>query len=636
MKFRYDINGLRAVAVLIVVFFHFAVPGFSGGFVGVDVFFVISGYLMAQIICSRCHQGDFSFYDFYMARVRRIFPALIAMVGLVLLFTSFILLPTEYETLGQHAFASIAFFSNIFYWRESGYFDEDALDKWLLHTWSLSVEWQFYLIIPFVLVLAIRWRSGAYLIQLLWVAFFSSLVLCVLASSRYEAAAFYLLPTRAWEFLLGALLFVHAAHLRWLSRPLFLHFGLLLILSCTWFYSKALDYPSFWPLLPTLGAALVIGSAARSPLLDNWPMQLLGKTSYSLYLWHWPMLVAAVYWGGELHAGTQTLLFICSLVLALLSFYLVEERVRRASCSGAASKLLSLDREWVVLAVGAAVALYAGLIYWSNGLSIRLPSQVVAIAEEAESKNPRRDECFRPGKRLAFPECLLGVPGLEPKLVFWGDSHSDATFTGFADAVSRAGKSAIYYGRSGCGPTLSQKLVDGDDEEDLDDCLEYNQRAFERIVKNASVTDVYLTARWSAEKYEHGQADFSGLMCKLAAAGKRVHVTAPIPVYSEEIPDYFARGLMRGKTPAELERHLKQSFAQYREQQVFAFKQFARAEQCAVQVIDPLPYLCPQGYCVPVRDGMPIYFDSGHLSERGSKLLTPMFYQSITTAGDAS
>jgi peptidoglycan/LPS O-acetylase OafA/YrhL len=590
---------------------------------------------MAQIICSRCQQGSFSFYDFYMARVRRIFPALITMVALTLLFASFILLPTEYKKLGQHAYASVVFFSNISYWRESGYFDEDALDKWLLHTWSLSVEWQFYLIIPLVLVLAIRWRSGVYLVPLLWTAFVSSLVLCVVASSGYETAAFYLLPTRAWEFLLGALVFVHAARLHWLSRPLFLHLGLLLILGCTWFYSKALVYPSFWPLLPTLGAALVIGSAGRSPLLDNWVMQLLGKASYSLYLWHWPVLAAAVYLGVELHTGTQVLLFICSLILALLSFYLVEERVRRVSGSGAAFKLLRLDRDWAVLAVGAAVALCAGLAYWSDGLPMRLPSQVVAIAGEAESKNPRRDECFRPGKRLVFPECQLGVPTLEPTLVFWGDSHSDATFTGFADAVSQANRSAIYYGRSGCGPTLSQKLTEGDDEEDLNECLDYNQQAFERIVKNASVTDVYLAARWSAEKYEHGQADFSGLMCELSAAGKRVHVTAPIPVYNEEIPDYLARGLMRGKTQAELELHLRQSFAQYREQQVFAFKQFARAERCAVQVIDPLPYLCPQGYCVPVRDGMPIYFDGGHLSERGSKLLTPMFYQSIMAAGDA-
>lgn len=636
MKFRSDINGLRAVAVLIVVFFHFAVPGFSGGFVGVDVFFVISGYLMAQIVCSRCRQGGFSFYDFYMARVRRIFPALIAMVGLVLLFNSFILLPTEYETLGLHAFSSIVFLSNVFYWKESGYFDEDALDKWLLHTWSLSVEWQFYLIIPLVLVLAIRWRSGTYLIPLLWTAFFSSLVLCVIASSRYEAAAFYLLPTRVWEFLLGALLFVHAAHLRWLSRPLFLYFGLLLILSCTWFYSKALDYPSFWPLLPVLGAALVIGSAARSPLLDNWPMQFLGKTSYSLYLWHWPVLVAAVYLGVELQAGTQVVLFVCSLVLASLSFYLVEERVRRASGSASVFKFPQLSRDWAVLVVGGVVALCAGVVYWSNGLPIRLPNQIVAIAEEAESKNPRRDECFRPGKRLEFPECRMGTSNDEPQLVFWGDSHSDATFTGFADAVDQAGKSAIYYGRSGCGPALFQQAVEGDDEDDLSECLEYNQRAYERIVKNSSVTDVYLAARWAAEKYQRGQADFSGLMCKLEAAGKRVHVMAPVPVYDTEIPDYLAREFMKGGVLTELERSLAQSFTQYREQQAFAFEQFAKAEQCAVQVLDPLPYLCPQGYCVPVRDGMPIYFDGGHLSERGSKLLTPMFYQSIMAAGDAS
>ncbi|MCE5362873.1 acyltransferase family protein [Pseudomonas anguilliseptica] len=636
MNFRYDINGLRAVAVLIVVLFHFSVPGFSGGFVGVDVFFVISGYLMAQIICERCAQERFSFYDFYMARVRRIFPALIAMVVVVLIFTGFILLPVEYDDLGLHAFSSILVFSNILYWRESGYFDEGALDKWLLHTWSLSVEWQFYLVIPLLLVLVIRWRSGSYLVPLLWVALAGSLGLCVVASQYFEAASFYLLPTRIWEFLVGALLHVHAARLRWLARTLFLYVGLLLILSCTLLYSKTLNYPSFWPLLPVLGAALVIGSAARSPLLENWPMQLLGKMSYSLYLWHWPVLVAAVYLGIELQAGSQAILFFCSLVLASLSFYLLEERVRRASGVASVFKFPLLSRDWAILAIGGAVALCAGLIYWTNGLPIRLSNQIVAIAEEAESKNPRRDECFRPGKRLEFPECSMGTSSDEPQLVFWGDSHSDATFTGFADAVNRAGKSAIYYGRSGCGPALFQQVVEGDDEDDLSECLEYNQRAYERIVKNASVTDVYLAARWAAEKYQRGQADFSGLMCKLAAAGKRVHVMAPVPVYDKEIPDYLARELMKGGVLTELERSLAQSFTQYREQQAFAFEQFAKAEQCAVEVLDPLPHLCPQGYCVPVRDGMPIYFDGGHLSERGSKLLTPMFYQSIMAAGDAS
>ncbi|MVW76075.1 acyltransferase family protein [Pseudomonas xionganensis] len=634
MKFRSDINGLRAVAVLVVVFFHFAVPGFTGGFVGVDVFFVISGYLMAQIICSRCEQGSFSFYDFYMARVRRIFPALIAMLAVVLVFAGFVLLPTEYKTLGQHALASIGVVSNIVYWRESGYFDEGALDKWLLHTWSLSVEWQFYLVIPLVLVLALRWCQGHYLKPLLWFGFLSSLALCGLAPVRYETAAFYLLPARAWEFLLGALLYVYALRLQWLQRPSFLYLGLVLILLSSGLYSEALVYPSFWPLLPTLGAALVIGSAASSLVLDNRVMQFLGKTSYSLYLWHWPVLIAAAHFGFELGGLAPLWLFVISLFLAWLSFYFVEEWVRNGGRRTPGGRV-RFGRDGGVLVCAGMIGLAGALVYLSEGLPMRLPTQIVVIAEEAESKNPRREECFRPGKRLEYPECRLGVSTQEPALVFWGDSHSDATFTGFAEAVEQAGQSAIYYGRSGCGPTLSMSLVELDDERDLAECLEYNQGAFDRIAGNVAITDVYLVARWSAEKYAQGHADFSGLMCRLSEAGKRVHVMAPVPVYAVEVPDYLARGLMRGQSLSELLEPLVQSPAEYRQKQAFAFAQFGDAERCAVQVLDPLPHLCPQGRCLPVRDGLPIYFDGGHLSERGSKLLTPMFLQSITAAGDA-
>lgn len=628
MIFRYDINGLRAVAVLLVVFYHFSVPGFSGGYVGVDVFFVISGYLMGQIICGRCEQGGFNFWAFYVARFRRIFPALIFLTLVVLLWGAFMLLPSEYELLGLHAASSLMMFSNIVYWRESGYFDSDALDKWLLHTWSLSAEWQFYLFIPVVIVFAVKWRSGCFLRPVLWLGLTISFALCVFSAARYEVASFYLLPMRAWEFLIGALLFLYSSRWRWLSKPFVSYLGLLLILTCSALYTKELTYPSFWALFPVLGAALVIGGTGNV-LLNNGAFQFLGRLSYSLYLWHWPALIAFVGFGVALDFSYTFFLLACSLGMAILSFYFVEEPFRRLSTI----RLPFLSRRVgyaTILLMSWFIALAcAMLVYVANGIPGRVSSDVALIASEVANENPRREECFRPSKMLQYPECRLGRQSLEPDVVFWGDSHSDAAFTGFSEAAERAERGGIYYGRSGCGPTLSQELLAGGDEADLSGCLQYNKGVFSRVSNNPSVKDVYLLARWSAEKYEKGKADFSGLACDLVAAGKRVYVVAPIPVYTKNIPLYFSRGLMRGMSLTQLEEGVMQLRSEYLAQNKFAFKQFSMSSKCGVEVLDPLPYLCPENVCVPLHGGLPVYFDNGHLSERGSRLLVPMFYQSL-------
>ncbi|WP_395502164.1 acyltransferase family protein [Ectopseudomonas mendocina] len=629
IRFRHDVNGLRAIAVLLVVFYHFSIPGFSGGYIGVDIFFVISGYLMAQIICSRCDQGAFYFCEFYISRLKRIFPALLFLIIVFLSVAAFLLLPSEYEQLGLHAFSSLLMFSNILYWRDAGYFDSDALDKWLLHTWSLSVEWQFYLIIPAVLVFAIRWRSGYFLKPILWLGFFSSLFLCVWGSSRYGVASFYLLPTRAWEFLVGVFLFVHSRSLVWLVRPVAFYLGFFLILCCSFIYNKNFNYPSFWAIVPVVGAALIIGSSSTSLILNNKLFQFLGKISYSLYLWHWPILVVAINLGvGHFPA----LLLVLSLVMSILSFYMIEQPVRRLKTIELSSISLRVSCFFGVVVLGVLVAFSSAFIFLSGGVPARVPNEISIIADEAKNINPLREKCFRPGTYLQYPECRLGVQDGVADVVLWGDSHSDASFTGFSEAAKQVGRSGVYYGRSGCAPTLTQELLPGGDEADLFECLQYNEEVYRRISRDFSVRDVYLIARWSAEKYSRGNADFSGLMCSLVASGKHVYVVAPIPVYEEDIPLYFSRGLMRGDALTHLEENVKQSYSDYFKNNIFAFEQFSKASRCGVEVLDSLLYLCPQGFCSPTHAGLPIYFDNGHLSERGSRLLVPMFSNALKAA----
>ncbi|GIK26706.1 MAG: hypothetical protein BroJett006_29520 [Betaproteobacteria bacterium] len=288
--FRADINGLRAVAVIAVVLFHFRVAGFGGGFVGVDVFFVISGYLMTRIMLGPLAAARFSVFGFYLARARRIFPALAALCALLLLYGWFALSPMDYKLLAKHAGASLLFLSNQVYWKESGYFDADAHEKWLLHTWSLSVEWQFYLLYPLLIVAVHRlFRRQGGIAGALWAVFLASLAWSAWLAFANPSKAFFLLPTRAWEMLAGGLVFVHqdacnrlARKLRWREPA-----GLAAILAASLWLTPDTPWPGLAALLPVAGAALVLlDSGGRTLLLGSAALQGIGRWSYSIYLWH--------------------------------------------------------------------------------------------------------------------------------------------------------------------------------------------------------------------------------------------------------------------------------------------------------------------------------------------------------------
>ncbi|WP_342230141.1 acyltransferase, partial [Yersinia enterocolitica] len=299
-KFRQDINGLRAWAVIAVVLYHFGVPGFSGGFIGVDVFFVISGFLMTKIIVSGIEVGDFSLLRFYLARARRIIPMLLVLCLSLIILGWFWLPESNYKTLATHVLTAILFISNIKFWRESGYFDSSSHEKWLLHTWSLSVEWQFYIILPVFILIVWNLLSYRAMKTSLFIVGFISLFLSYYASYQWPAAAFYLLPTRIWEMLAGGLVW-------WSTRKNSLSInlsrlteiiGFIFIVSSIILFDSSMVWPGVYAALPVLGAMLVL-SAKRSESLftSNNLVQRLGTSSYSIYLWHWPIVVGLTYLG---------------------------------------------------------------------------------------------------------------------------------------------------------------------------------------------------------------------------------------------------------------------------------------------------------------------------------------------------
>ena len=322
MNFRYDINGLRAIAVIAVVLFHFNPAWVPGGFAGVDVFFVISGFLMTGIIFRGLENNNFNLFKFYVARANRIIPALAVLCLTLLIFGWFYLAPLDYKLLGKHTYKSLFFVSNHTYLKEAGYFDSSSYEKWLLHTWSLSVEWQFYILYPIVIIFLKRYLSLENLKRWILTGVVLGFILNVIATIKWPDSAYYLLPTRAWEMMMGGVAFLYPCSLSESRKKAVEFTGLSLILGSYAFVSSDIPWPGHFALLPVLGAYLMIVANQQSSFItNNTFFQYLGKWSYSIYLWHWPVVVIGYYF--DIQYWTLYGLPL-SLIFGVISFKLIE------------------------------------------------------------------------------------------------------------------------------------------------------------------------------------------------------------------------------------------------------------------------------------------------------------------------
>lgn len=329
VEFRKDINGLRAFAILGVLIFHFNHNSLSGGFSGVDVFFVISGFLMTKIIFTGIDSNSFSILKFYAARCRRIIPALGALCAALMAFGWFNLSPFEYQKLSYNSLSSIFFISNTAYWADSSYFSTDSASNWLLHTWSLSVEWQFYLIYPLIIVGMSKVVSRETVVKTLCVLFIASLALSSWLAYAYPTSAFYLLPSRAWEMISGGLVFLFPVRATIRARQAMLYAGVIAIILSFILMNESLSWPGAWAVIPVVGACLILSSSINNNFITgNWLFQRIGDSSYSIYLWHWPVVVflfnkSLLDSPAYLAAG-----ILLSFILGYMSFRLIEGRAK--------------------------------------------------------------------------------------------------------------------------------------------------------------------------------------------------------------------------------------------------------------------------------------------------------------------
>lgn len=617
--FRTDLNGLRGIAVLGVLGFHFGIPGFGGGFTGVDAFFVLSGYLMTAILVEGLRDSGFSFGAFYSARSRRTLPALAATAAAVLGVGYFVLTAGEYAELGRHGVAAMALASNVVFWRETGYFDGPGHTAMLLHTWSLALEWQFYLLYPVCLAVVVRFRDGRYLRHGLYAAFAASLLLCVLATPTMPAGSFFLLPARLWEHLAGALVFLHARDR--VPDVRLTAIGLALLAASFLFLDAGTPFPGQAALLPVAGTVLVLIGRFPGPLLENPVLQFTGTISYSLYLWHWPLVVLARLHGVPPGAPLILGLLAASFLLALVSYYAIERPLRRRSA-------------WVGVGGVALAGVAAFAIVGSGGWPARLPEAARIAEDERLNRNPRMYECFDPtGREPPKVEgCAFAKSTLEKGVVLLGDSHALALFSAVETGAAQGGRG---YFKSGCPPLLGI----GDAA-----CKRFNAEVLPRVLRSGNADHAILAARWSL--YSEGflieeagtpaviavhsaseyRKAFVATACAFRDAGIRAHFVAPIPEFGHDVPRALARVTMRPSAYSE-PRVERAAYAR-RNAGALAALEAARTE-CGAVILDPVPYLCDASTCPATRHGTSLYYDDDHLSEHGNRLVVPLFREAL-------
>lgn len=631
MPFHKNINALRALAVMAVVLYHFKVEGFSGGFIGVDVFFVISGFLMTAILFNGLRGGSFSLLGFYASRARRIIPALAVLCAALMVFGFVYLSLSDYRELLRTVKDSLLFVSNHSFAEDGSYFDSPLKENWLLHTWSLSVEWQFYLLYPVVVLALFKWLGERKTRQALFLIGGSSLLASVLVTPAHPVFAFYLLPTRAWEMIAGGLVFLYPLALSRAGRTVFEVCGLGLILAGIWLFSEADLWPGHMALVPVIGTMLVIHANTDSLFSRNAPLQALGSISYSVYLWHWPIVVF-LYLCGLLGSSMPVVSgMVLAVVLGALSYYAVETRVARR---GAPGRVL-------LKYAGSGLALVAVAAVTASAVK-RNPELRFAFVEQSQPQyiSQLYEQQCQPNPFNAY-DCLLGAGKVSAILL--GDSHARAT----AAALQLNNKeAALGWSLAGCPTLINFEMGNKSLEKD---CRAFNQAKLAVLNKDYRDVPVVLFSRAglysdyrrdnSYRVYFNGDrqqdekafaqaftAEYTRTVCEIARQHP-VYIVKPIP----EMPFSIYKGLSLQSRILGRTSDISAPLAGYEQRNQLAITAIdAAARACNAKVIDPVPYLCPDGQCMGSKDGEALYFDDNHLVDSGNQQLRSVFRQVFT------
>lgn len=615
LKFRKDINGLRAIAVIAVVLFHFQGSSMPGGFAGVDVFFVISGFLMTGIIFSGIEQEKFSIVRFYVARANRIIPALAALCLVLLVFGWFYLTPPEYKSMGKHIFSSIGFFSNIIYWKESGYFEIASRENWLLHTWSLSVEWQFYILYPLTLVALQKFLTVKTMKTAVLFGTVLSFIFCVIATYKWPNPAYYLLPTRAWEMMLGGVAYLYPVALQERRKRLIEYLGLALIGGSYFLVSKESPWPGYLALFPVLGSFLVIlAQRNESMITGNIILQKLGAWSYSIYLWHWPLVIAIYSFSlSEIYAYLGISL---SIVLGFLSNKYIE-RIRFRSDFGNSLAYLGHKPLYLVLIAG----LLGGYVFSENGIND--PIRSISTTEEAKYLSKFYSESYKKDITAAYSqECnffdlkthaakAYGIPETctnngKGGIFIWGDSHAQALSYGIR--VAFPGTNINQVASSTCRPLIKEDTKTRGAYKHA--CDKSNEKAKREILK--IIPKVIILA----QRLDHDLNDYFEILqyIKKHNLGSKIILVGPVPQWQPSLPKTIARRHFN------INDKVISDFSFVSALLPINSRLHSNYDNSEIEFISIIDLLCDKQTCLAKvdRKNTPLVWDYGHLSPEGS------------------
>ncbi|MCD5384361.1 MAG: acyltransferase, partial [Candidatus Pacebacteria bacterium] len=646
--YRPDIDGLRAFAVIPVILFHLGIPGFSGGFVGVDIFFVISGYLITSIILREIRKGTFSLLGFWERRIRRILPVLFTVILSTIVVSYFIILyPLDFKSFGLTVVAQSMFIINMFFMRQSSYFasPNDAVP--LLHTWSLAVEEQFYIAFPLVLIAIVLYARKHIVILL------SSLAILSLSLSIYLvnidpsanfsipfvphiwggatnlSAGFYLFPARAWELIIGALLAATSIKITSSKNSEILSSLGMVGLLYSFFMISEKSFPGLLALIPVLSTALIIWSNTEHNTfiykLLSFPVFIwIGLISYSLYLWHWPIIVLTKQiWPEQTPLyGTEVILLL-TFILSVCTYIFIESPFRNKHFLSKRAFVFTLG--FILMLVLFVSGVY---IYKKNGLPNRAPESTRAIAVAVADLNPRRDECFKNNLRqisiLSGGEpCIIGQEKDNKQIDFilWGDSHADAIMPLFDDLANQYGTRGVFMAIGGCAPIINDTPIT---ENEI--CSQAKSAAISYITKH-NIKNIFLIANW-APKYTTTLSSSSislnaGLQQTITELPKdsNIYIMENVPNH----PQFNVRKVFsRLYTGTIVTRRTKEYLIENREEHD-AIQRLIEIDP-NITIINPVDILCtPYVECLFTHEGKIIYLDTSHINTYGSTLLLPLF-----------
>lgn len=653
-EYRPYVDGLRAIAIVSVVCGHAGIPGFGGGFVGVDVFFVISGYLIIGQIADALRRGTFSFADFWARRVLRIVPPMLAMLLACLLIAPFVLVtPAEFREFQEQFLFTALMAVNVYLLDTQGYFDTEAILKPLLHMWSLAVEEQFYLLAPLALFAGWKLRVRAAsvsrytLCAIAALIFVLSFVSSILLSSPEKNFAFYVVLCRAWEFMAGGALIFLRPQIARLSRgaleALALS-GLSLIAASVTLLHEASVFPSYLAAFPVAGTAMVIAAGSTgtrilaSRLLSLWPFTAIGLVSYAWYLWHWPLLsFVRIHNFGEADLRRDLMAVLVALAAAAVSYFVIERPIRALRQAAFVSRA---SRRVVAAGVSGLIAVALAAMAYNQAFVAAAEQRIAeAMRPEKDTKVMRSDPCWMRDPDVLPPACAAAI-GAKRVIVLIGDSHARMLYPALKDATERSGLALVSLWRTGCSPFVREQstLLDPKDRK----CDNYAALGLATLKRElpAPPDSVIVGGYWSKilrgvsyseyrlnqaaelspprERTDQFTASVTALLDRMSDAGvRRAMIVGPAAEFVRLPVECAARADIRGM-PSQVCNVEQQALESWVDPSVRVLRDAVKARPGAI-FVDAMEIFCPGDSCAPVGNGVMYFTDTHHVSAEGAR-----------------